>query len=75
MRLPVATLMAQYPEDQELDPADRNERIPCILPQVIFINCRIFPVSVVGLDCGTTWGAGCLCAKGDSGRGDGLIRR
>jgi hypothetical protein len=45
-------LIAQYPEVQGLDApelvvADRNERIPCILPQVVFMSCRIFAASVL----------------------------
>jgi hypothetical protein len=51
MRLPVATLIAQYPEVQRLDPHEeledvRKDRIPCILPQVVFINCSILAASV-----------------------------
>jgi hypothetical protein len=45
MRLPVATLMAQYPDVQAVVEAVRKDRIPCILPQVVFINCRIFVAS------------------------------
>jgi hypothetical protein len=47
MRLPVATLIAQYPDVQAVVVAVRKERIPCILPQVVFINCRIFVASVL----------------------------
>lgn len=43
----MATLMAQYPDVQEVVGADRKDRIPCILPQVVFINWRIFVASVL----------------------------
>lgn len=43
----MATLIAQYPDVQEVVGADRKDRIPCILPQVVFINWRIFVASVV----------------------------
>jgi hypothetical protein len=38
--------MAQYPEVQGALGEVRKERIPCILPQVVFINCKIFVASV-----------------------------
>jgi hypothetical protein len=31
----------------ELAVADRKERIPCILPHVVFMSCRIFAASVL----------------------------
>jgi hypothetical protein len=37
--------MAQYPDVQAVVEAVRKDRIPCILPQVVFINCRIFVAS------------------------------
>jgi hypothetical protein len=46
MRLPVATLIAQYPDVQDVVDAVRKERMPCIRPQVVFISCKIFEASV-----------------------------
>lgn len=46
MRLPDATLIAQYPEAHVLVAEVRKERMPCIRPHVVFINCRIFFASV-----------------------------
>jgi hypothetical protein len=37
--------MAQYPEVQELVEDIRKERIPCILPHVVFMSWRIFAAS------------------------------
>ena len=43
----MATLIAQYPDDHEVVGEVRKDRIPCILPQVVFINCKILFASVV----------------------------
>ena len=41
IRLPEPTLMAQYPVVQVAEPEGRKDKIPCILPHVVFIRVRI----------------------------------
>ena len=50
----------------------RNERIPCILPQVVFISCSIFLASVDDDDKGVPGLAAIGFLIGDSGRDTGL---
>lgn len=53
----------------------RNERIPCILPQVVFISCSIFLASVDEEDKGVPGLAAMGFLMGDSGRDIGLRGR
>lgn len=67
--------MAQYPEAHVLVVEVLKERMPCILPQVVFINCSIFLASVDEEDKGVPGLAAIGFLIGDSGRDDGFIGR
>lgn len=75
MRLPDATLIAQYPEAHVLEADVRKDRIPCILPHVVFINCRIFLASVDDDESGAPGLAAIGFLMGDRGRDNGLAVR
>lgn len=53
----------------------RNDRIPCILPQVIFMSCRIFLASVDEEDIGVPGFVAIGFLMGDNGRDSGLRGR
>lgn len=53
----------------------RNERIPCILPHVVFMSCSIFLASVDEEDKGVPGLAAIGFLMGDSGRDTGLRGR
>lgn len=72
MRLPDATLIAQYPEDHVPVAEVRKESIPCILPHVVFINCRIFLASVEVDANGVPGFIAIGFLMGERGRDDGI---
>ena len=47
--------------------------MPCILPQVVFINCKIFLASVEEEDMGVPGFAAIGFLMGDRGRAEGLV--